>query len=102
MVHNLIHHTLGQIDGNSKAYALIPTAVRKDRSINSNQFTSAIYERTAGVSRIDGRVSLNEIFVIFDTEIGSARCADDSHGDRLARAKRVSNPQGKVAALDLS
>jgi len=101
MVHNLIHHALSEIDGNCKAHALIPAAVRKNRGVNSNQLTFSIDERSSRISRIDSRVGLNEIFVIFNAEIGSARRADNSHGDGLAHTKRVSNREGQVANLNL-
>ena len=60
-----------------------------------------VNQRAAGISGIDGRVGLNEIFVIFDGAAEAAALrAHDSHRDGFADAERIADGQDYVADFD--
>jgi len=100
VVDNLIHYAFGEVHRDSKAYALIAATPGKDRGIDSDELTLCIDERAAGIARIDGRVGLDEVFVVLDTEVRPAGGADDSHGHGLADAKGITNRKSEITDLN--
>src|ERR1035437_7999405 len=58
-------------------------------------------QRAARVAGVDRRIGLNEVLVVFDSEIGAALSADDAHGDGLADAEGIADGQHVVAHLHL-
>ena len=75
--------------------------MRKDGGVDADQFAAIVDQRAAGIARINRRIGLNEILIIFDAQIAAVHGADDSHGDGLADAERIANRQSIVAHLHL-
>src|SRR5215470_793071 len=76
----------------SKAESLIPSGLREDESVYTYHFPVYIDQRTAGVSRVDGRISLDVDHRLVRVGLSRHR-RDDSHCDRVSQAFRA--PEGK-------
>ena len=61
------------------------------RGVDADQLADRVDQGAAGVAAIDGRIGLDEIYVLADGQIGSTGRADDAHGDRLAQSQRVAD-----------
>src|SRR5262249_7379139 len=85
---NLLHDESGHVGGNGKADAEISSSRTEDRGVDSNQFTARVNQRAPGISGIDGRIGLNEVLFVFNSETAAACGADDSHRHRAADAER--------------
>ena len=89
VLQDLVHDVAGQVHRNGEADALVAfRAVRDDGGVDADQFAAVVDQRAAGVAGIDGRVGLDEVFIVFDAQVGAAGGADDPHGHRLAHAER--------------
>ena len=100
--HQLIHHGVRHVDWNGKADSLIAAAISGQyRSIDTDQIAVKIDQRTAGISVIDGRISLNEIFIPFDRAAEAAiRRADDSHRGCFAYTKWGADREHHISHLN--
>src|SRR5207237_3867366 len=79
-----------EIRGNGEADALVATgSVSDDRGIDSDQLTAVVDQGAAGIARIDGRVGLDKVLVVFNAEVAAARRAYDAFGDGLSNAKGI-------------
>src|SRR6202012_433583 len=56
--------------------------------------------RAARITGVDRSVGLNEVFVLFDSEVSPTGGADNAHGDGLAHAEGIADSQRIVADLD--
>ena len=63
------------------------------------QLAAGVDQRAARVSRVDGGVGLDEVFVGGDTEIVTADGAHDPERDRMAELERVANGQHPLGDL---
>src|SRR5262249_39407444 len=102
-LHDLPHDLASHIDRNSEADALIAAAaIGQDGGVDSDQLAQRVDQRSAGVARIDGRIGLDEVFIVLDAEISAAHGADNPQGHRLADSERVADRERKIAHLCLS
>src|ERR1039458_8845509 len=102
VVDDLVHHTARHANRNGKTDALIPfRPIGQDGGVDADQFAAVIHQRAARVAGVDRRIGLNEVFVVFDAQIGAAGRADDTHGDGFAHAKGIADGQHVVAHLHL-
>ena len=99
MGNDFVHVMTGKIDRDGKSNPLASATSRQNRSIDSDQLSLGIDQGAAGVSRINGRIGLDEVLIVLDAQMRAAFGADDSHGHRLADAERISNGKHKVAHL---
>src|SRR5258708_3817668 len=94
VIQDLIHHVASQVDRNGKPDSFVASrTVRQNRRVDSDQFAAIVYQRSTGVSRIDWRVGLNEVLVVFNSKIAAAFGAHNAHRDRLAYAERIADGQ---------
>jgi hypothetical protein len=61
--HNLIRDGAGNVYRNGKSHAWIGIARAEEGSIDPNELAAEIDQSSSGISRIDGGIGLNEIFV---------------------------------------
>src|SRR5688572_949788 len=80
------NEVLHQVHWNGEANSNIAAALTEHGRINSNHLAIHVEKRSAGVSRIDRCIGLNEIIVRTGTD-GPALCADDSRRDVLVKPK---------------
>ncbi len=78
-------HGLGGVDRDGEADARILIGVRQDHGVNADDFAARVEQRSAGVSGIDGRISLDGVF--------NRRTVAAADG-----ANRTDNPLGHGAA----
>src|SRR5207247_5930627 len=81
---------LAHAGGNGEAHALIATGLGEDCRIDPYQFTFGIDQGATGISRIDCRVSLNEVLVLTDAHMASAQRAYDAEGNGGVQTKGIS------------
>src|SRR6516225_10462713 len=95
--------TVRQVHRNREADALITfRSVGDNGGIDPYQFTAVVDQRPTRVAGVDGRVGLNEVFVIFDSQVRPAVSgAHDAHRHGLANAEGVANGKRIIADLDL-
>ena len=96
------HHGAGQIGRDGKPNALAAARITQDGGVDADQPAVNVHQRTAGISRIDGRVGLDEILVILDTHVAAVLCADDAFGNCLAYAKGIAHGQHDIADLHIA
>src|SRR5215472_6330997 len=82
-------------------------AERVDRSIDADDLAAGVHERAAGVSGVDGGVSLDRVEedpwrrAFTRTRLhGAVHCADDSAGHGVCQAKRRADGNDRIANLD--
>ena len=74
VIENLTHHAARHIDGNGESDAFIAArSVRKDGGVDADQFAAIVHQRAAGIARINRRIGLDEIFVIFDAQVAAVQ-----------------------------
>ena len=101
VLQDLVHDVAGQVHGDCKSNALAAfRTVGDDGGVDADQLAAIVDQRAAGVAGIDGRVGLDEVFIGFDAQVGTAGGADDSHGHGLADAKGVADCERVVANLN--
>ena len=77
---------------------------RENGRIDADERAREIDERSAGIALIDGRIRLNEVFVVVEPESVPAECGDDPVRDGLSNVKGVADrkhglPDLQVLAL---
>ncbi len=99
---DLIHHIARHTNRNGKTDPLVPfRTIRQNGGVDTDQFAALIDQGAARIAGVDGRIGLDEIFVVFNAEVGAALGADDAHGDGLADAEGVADGEHIVADLHL-
>ena len=84
---DLVHHLPRQIHRHRKADTLVAARTAgQNRGVDADQFAAIVDQRSAGVAGIDGRVGLDEVFIVFDSQFRATGSADDSHGHGLSHA----------------
>ena len=79
MLENRVHDIASHVNGDREPDALIaPTSASEYRGIDANQFAPRIDQRSAGISRVNRSIGLNEILVVLDVEVAAARGTDYS------------------------
>ncbi len=98
-----INHSTRQVARDREADSLVSAALAEDAGVDADHFAARVHQRTAGISRIDRRVGLNEVFVIGKAKLRPTGGADDAGGDRLTelRRKRAADRQHPLADLQL-
>ncbi|MNL01188.1 hypothetical protein D3C87_1216490 [compost metagenome] len=97
MLDDRLHHFHCQLHWNRKADALRAAGLGKDRRVDAGEVAIGVDQRTAGVTRVDRRVGLDEVFVVVQAQLVTPGGADDAHGHGLANAERVADGQCNVA-----
>src|SRR6202035_1847590 len=101
VLQNFIHDILRHVDGDGKSDALISTrAASQNSGVDANHFRTSIDQRAAGVTGIDRRVRLNEVFVILNRETVAPGGAHNAHGCSLTYAKWITDSKGVIADLN--
>ena len=101
VIDNLFHDVARHVRRDGKADSLIAfRPMSDDRRIDADQLAAVVHQRSAGISRIDGSVGLDEVLVVFNSQVRAAGGAHDAHGDRLAHAEGVAHSQSIIAHLD--
>src|ERR1017187_3101238 len=102
VVDDLVHHIARHTNRDGKTDALIPSrSVCQDGGVDADQVAAVIHQRAARVAGVDRRIGLNEVFVVFDAQIGAPLSADDAHGDSFTHTKGIADGQHVVAHLHL-
>ncbi len=92
-----LHNVHRQLGRNGKADALRAAGLGKNRGIDADQIAAGVYQRTARVTRVDGRIGLNEVFVGIEAQLIAPGGTDDPHGHGLTDPERVADGQCNVA-----
>src|ERR1035437_553513 len=102
VVDDLLHHIARHTHRDGKTDALIAfRSMGQDGGVDADQLAAVIDQRAARVAGVDRRIGLNEVFVVFDAQIGAAGSADDAHGDSFTHAKGIADGEHVVAHLHL-
>src|SRR5439155_1456019 len=88
---DLIQHGSDHIAGNGEPDAHIPTARAEYGGIYSDQLTAHIHQRSSRVPGVNGCISLDEVFIVFDAKAAAAHRADDTHGHGSANSERLAD-----------
>lgn len=75
--------------------------MRDDRGIDSDQLALIVHEGAAGVARVDRSIGLDEVFVVFDSQVRPPLSAHDSHRDCLAYAEGIADRNCVIADFHL-
>ena len=97
VTHDRLHHTARGGRGNGKTNAHGAARPGVDGGVDTHQMAVHVHQCTARVSRVDGRIGLDEIFKGVDAQLGSTQCADDAPRDGLTHAEGVADGQHLVA-----
>ncbi|RMT71390.1 hypothetical protein ALP41_00603 [Pseudomonas savastanoi pv. nerii] len=92
-----LHDIHCQFGRNSEADALGAAGLGKNRGIDTDQIAAGVYQRTARVTRVDGRIGLNEVFISVEAQLIAPGGTDDPHGHGLTDPERVADRQCNVA-----
>src|SRR5699024_318659 len=100
---NVIYYLAYDIRGDSKSIAGINTIRRSDRTIDPDQIAIRIDQSAAGISLVDHRICLDEIFdsIFSFYDIPSSFCTDDSCGDCRSQIERISYSKYPFSYFDL-
>src|SRR5204863_2537226 len=98
--HEALHHGAREVHRHGETNALVAAAVTEDGGVDANQSPFRIDERATGITRVNGRVGLNHVFVI-ETQAATTRGADDAARDGLADAERIANREHHIADFEL-
>src|SRR5579872_3058884 len=82
-----------------EAHARVRVRIGQDRRINSNNFSSHVHQRSAGVPGIDRRVRLNERLELAIRHNIAPFGRDNACRDRLLQTKRTADCQHPIAYL---
>ena len=85
---------LDHIGGNGKTN---PLGEINDGSIDADDFSSHVEERTAGVAGIDRCVRLNKVFVTREIDVVPSDSTDDTERDRPIESERISHSEHPLA-----
>ena len=96
-----VHDDASHIDGHSEADPHIPAGAANDGGVHADEPAFDIDQCASGITRVDGGVGLNEIFVIDDAESAAANGANDAHRNGLSHAKRIADGEDNVAHLQV-
>lgn len=96
VVDNLAPDGLDHIDWNCKTDADVAPAGREDRGIDADEFAAQVDQWSAGITRIDRRIGLDEVFIALDAQAAAPERADNTGGDRLAESERVADCHHEV------
>ena len=81
----LIHDDAGQIDRNREAISRVEPGLTRNRGVDTDDLALHVDQRAAGVTRIDGRVGLNEVgdggLAALKPLQAASLAADDAGGD---------------------
>ena len=89
-------HKLCRLAPNREAY---PLCLGNDRRVHADNFAAAVYQRTAGIARVQCRIRLNDIVDQAPSPRGkrSPQSAYDSRGHTIRIAERVADGDGDLA-----
>ena len=93
--------TWRHVDWHGKADPDIAACWREDSGVDAHQLTAQVDQRTAGVARIDGRVSLDEVLVPLLSQTGPAKGAHKTGGHRLPKAERIADREHEIPDFEL-
>ncbi len=98
MFDNLVVDVDRRVGGQGKADAFIAAAARDDRRIDPDDFAGQVHQRPPGVSRVNGRIRLQEPLELMrrPADPGAILGADDSRGHRGLQPKRAADRQHPV------
>ena len=94
-----VHHVARHVYRHGKSNTLETSTATQNGSVYPHEPALGIDERAAGVSGIDRRIGLDEIFVRTNAEAAAACGADNSHGYRLPDAERIAHGQQYIPHL---
>jgi hypothetical protein len=87
----------GHIARNGKAHTDAAARGACNSRIDPHQFSVECHQGSAGVSRIDGGIGLNEIFEVSDTDIGTTDRTDNAERHTATQPQWVSDREHKFA-----
>ena len=96
----LLHRGTHDLRRNGESHAGERTRGRDQEGIDPDHFTARVHQRTAGVSRIDGRVGLNELARlagVVGRRIRPVQRADNAARYREAKSERIAESQNGLS-----
>src|SRR5690606_18254486 len=87
------------VAGNRKADTLIASSARRDGRTNADDFAFQVHQRSAAIAGIDGRIGLNEVLVVRNTN-ATTFGADNSRRDGIEQFERTADRQHPFADFD--
>src|SRR6202030_3101797 len=82
------------------ADADVAAAAGENGGVDANQLATKVHQGAAGITRVDGRIRLDEILVAVRIDSRAGQAADDAGGDGMLEAERVADGQHKVTHFD--
>ena len=93
----LIHDGQCHIDGHCKADPDIASAIRRDNGrVDTNEISIEGDQRSAGVSRVDRGVGLDEVFIAFGIDPRPSKRRDDAACHGLAKTERITDRHNEI------
>ncbi len=97
---SILHHLRSQVfhhvARDSKADTDVATVRCQDSGVDTDQFTIQVNQRTAGITTVNGRIRLDEVFIVFRIQAATSQRRDDTRGHGFAQTKRVTDGDGVV------
>jgi len=101
MFHNLIRDRADHVYRDRKPHAGIGVGRAKEGRIDADELAAEIDQRATRISRIDGCIGLNEVFVLPNSQLVPMQCAYDPGSHRLTDQKRVADGEDEIPNLQL-
>ena len=96
----LLHHRACHVDRYCESDTDIASSRRYDRGVYTDQSALRIDQRSALITRFDGSVRLNEVFVLLTTQSTAPECTNNSRRYRLPEAKRIADRNHEIPDLE--
>src|SRR5690606_7079388 len=97
----LLHDGARHVDRNREPNSDIASDGGQDGGVNADELSIQSQQCTARISGINGRISLNEIFVAFDINAASTKRADNARCHCLPEAEWVADGNDEISDLQL-
>src|SRR4051812_3004888 len=91
---------MGHVDRDGKADSVVPTAAGRDGRVDSDDFAVEVDQRSAAVTRVDGRIGL-DVVLAFALADAPSLGADDAGRDRHVESEWTADCEHPVTDLHL-
>ena len=96
MINQFAHDHRDDIARYRKPNADVTTTRRDDRRVDPDHGAFEVHQCTTGITRINGGICLNKVFIPFNAETASPKGADDSQRNGLLKSKRITYRNHKI------
>ncbi len=90
------------VHGNGESHARIVVSAAAKGGADANEVALKVDKGSARTARVDGRIRLDEVLVLFDSNIIPVQSADDTGANRLAHACGKADGKHEIANLKLA